>query len=64
MVDDSLTGPKLGALWALQHVTVNPEGVGLSPGDVSTRMLAAGFARTEGSEMIGGMTKLVIGYKS
>mmetsp|Transcript_77331 Transcript_77331/g.199062 ORF Transcript_77331/g.199062 Transcript_77331/m.199062 type:complete len:102 (+) Transcript_77331:3-308(+) len=64
MVDDNLAGPTLGALWALQHVTVNPEGLGLHPSSVSERMLAAGFARTESLEMIGGMTKLVIGYQS
>ena len=31
MVDDSLDGPPLGALWALQHVTVNADGIGLCP---------------------------------
>jgi len=63
MVDDSLDGPQLGALWALQHVAVNPEGLGLCPGNVASRMRAAGFARTEVLEMIGGMTKVVVGYK-
>ena len=28
MVDDSMDGPPLGALWALQHVTVNADGLG------------------------------------
>mmetsp|Transcript_37456 Transcript_37456/g.84432 ORF Transcript_37456/g.84432 Transcript_37456/m.84432 type:complete len:375 (-) Transcript_37456:47-1171(-) len=63
MVDDSLDGPVLGALWALQHVAVNPDGLGLHPGKVSTLMKAAGFVRTESLEMIGGMTKVVVGHK-
>lgn len=63
MVDDSLDGPALGALWALQHVTVNPEGLGLCPKEIVTRMVAAGFSTTETSEMIGGMTKVVVGHK-
>mmetsp|Transcript_109638 Transcript_109638/g.349819 ORF Transcript_109638/g.349819 Transcript_109638/m.349819 type:complete len:359 (-) Transcript_109638:109-1185(-) len=63
MVDDSLDGPQLGALWALQHVTVNPEGLGLCPANVVSRMSSAGFRRTEVMEMIGGMTKVIVGYK-
>ena len=31
MVNDSLDSPALGALWALQHVTVNADGLGLCP---------------------------------
>ena len=31
MVDDTRDGPALGAYWALQHVTVNPTGLGLAP---------------------------------
>lgn len=64
MVDDSLDGPKLGALWALQHVTVNADGLGLCPVEVSERMVAAGFeAATETREMIHGMTKLIVAHK-
>lgn len=63
MVDNSLDGPQLGALWALQHVTVNPDGLGLCPGHVVSRMRTAGFARTETLDLIGGMTKVVVGYK-
>lgn len=43
MVNDSLDGPELGALWALQHVTVNADGLGLCPAEVITRMGAGGF---------------------
>lgn len=64
MVDDSLDGPQLGALWALQHVTVNPEGLGLHPKAVIDRMLNAGFERAETMEMISGMTKVIIGHKA
>lgn len=63
MVDDSLDGPSLGALWALLHVTVNPGGVGLHPQLCSDLMLAAGFARTETLDMIRGMTKVIIAHK-
>jgi len=66
MVDDSLDGPLGGAIWALQHVTVNADGLGLAPREVVSRMLAAGFAsgKAETHEMISGLTKLVIGHKN
>ncbi len=38
MVNDSLDGPELGALWALQHVTVNADGLGLCPAEVIKRL--------------------------
>merc|ERR1712000_187892 len=47
MVDDSLDGPPLAALWALQHVTVNPEGLGLCPGTVASKIRDSGFSQTE-----------------
>jgi len=34
-VNDTLDSPELGALWALQHVTVNAEGIGLCPAEVT-----------------------------
>tara|TARA_B110001452_G_scaffold209518_1_gene179816 strand:- start:299 stop:817 length:519 start_codon:yes stop_codon:yes gene_type:complete len=65
MVDDSLDGPPLGALWALQHVTVNADGLGLCPAEIITRMAAGGFdaSKCESLEMIHGMTKLVVATK-
>jgi SAM-dependent methyltransferase len=63
MVNDSLDGPALGALWALQHVTVNADGLGLCPNEVGTRMTAAGFTGVETSEMINGMTTLIVAHK-
>eukprot|EP00928_Gymnodinium_smaydae_P003546 TRINITY_DN11263_c0_g1_i1.p1 TRINITY_DN11263_c0_g1~~TRINITY_DN11263_c0_g1_i1.p1 ORF type:complete len:407 (+),score=60.79 TRINITY_DN11263_c0_g1_i1:55-1221(+) len=65
MVDDDLRGPTLGALWALQHVTVNAEGLGLCPREVISRMGAAGFPvqTCTTQEMIHGLTKLIIAQK-
>lgn len=63
MVDDSLDGPLLGALWSLQHVAVNASGLGLHPANVTELMTKAGFGEVTQAEMIGGMTKLMIGKK-
>lgn len=63
MVDDTRDGPTLGAYWALQHVTVNPTGLGLAPCDISSRMKAAGFDHVEVFDMIAGMTKVVLATK-
>jgi ubiquinone/menaquinone biosynthesis C-methylase UbiE len=66
MVDDNLEGPALGALWGLQHVTVNASGLGLCPKEIGDRMALAGFdaSKTESMEMIHGMTKLIVAYKN
>merc|ERR1711972_1148472 len=66
MVNDSLDGPALGALWALQHVTVNADGLGLCPREIITRMGEAGFneSKCESLEMIHGMTKLIVAHKA
>ena len=63
MVNDTLDSPALGALWALQHVTVNADGLGLAPFEVIDRMKAAGFVDASSAEMIHGMTKLIVGHK-
>jgi len=63
MVNDSLDSPALGALWALQHVTVNASGLGLCPAEVGSRMTAAGFSGIETMEMIHGLTKLMVAHK-
>ena len=63
MVNDSLDSPALGALWALQHVTVNADGLGLSPAEVISRMDAAGFVDASSQEMIHGLTKLIVAHK-
>merc|ERR1712050_665072 len=66
MVNDSLDGPALGALWGLQHVTVNADGLGLCPQEIISRMGKAGFdtAKCETMEMILGMTKLIVAHKA
>jgi len=63
MVDDTLDGPELGALWSLQHIAVNADGMGLHPAAVKELMHGAGFHEVASSNMIGGMTKLVIGKR-
>ena len=63
MVNDSLDGPALGSLWALQHVTVNADGLGLCPQNIISRMEDAGFKDCEHMEMIHGMTKLIVAHK-
>jgi len=63
MVNDSLDSPALGALWALQHVTVNADGLGLCPAEVISRMESAGFADASTTEMIHGLTKLIVAHK-
>lgn len=66
MVNDSLDGPALGALWGLQHVTVNADGLGLCPSEIISRMGAAGFdtSKCETQEMIQNMTKLIVAHKA
>jgi SAM-dependent methyltransferase len=64
MVNDSLDSPALGALWALQHVTVNADGLGLCPAEVGARMTDAGFGNIETQEMIHGLTKLMVAHKA
>jgi len=66
MVNDSLDGPALGALWGLQHVTVNAQGLGLCPAEVIRRMAQAGFEenKCQTHEMIHGMTKLIVAHKA
>merc|ERR1719310_2249835 len=63
MVNDSLDSPALGAQWALQHVTVNADGLGLAPFEIIDRMNAAGFTDASSVEMIHGMTKLIVAHK-
>jgi hypothetical protein len=64
MVEDSMDGPKLTALWALQHMIFVPGGVGLTPGLVGGMMLEAGLSQVETAGHIPDMTKRVIGVKT
>ena len=61
MVDDSKDGPALGAYWALQHVTVNPNGLGLTPKLVAERL--SRFQQLESFDLIARMTKVVTATK-
>lgn len=63
MVDDSRTGPKLAALWQLQHVAFNPQAKSITSGWVRALMEAAGFVDIQVGEMIPGMTMMVHGRK-
>ena len=64
MVEDTLDGPRHAALWALQHVTVNAEGLGLHPGAVADRLRAAGFRVDAPRDLIRGMTKVIVAHAS
>lgn len=63
MVDDTRSGPRLAALWQLQHVAFNPRARSITSGWISTLMEEAGFADVEVGEMIPGMTMYVHGRK-
>ena len=62
-VDNDGEGPKNTALWALTHVTVNPEGMGLRPGRVTKLPLDEGFVGPEVDDMIPETTQLVVATK-
>jgi valacyclovir hydrolase len=62
-VDNDGEGPKNAALWALTHVTVNPEGMGLRPGRVAKLLLDEGFVSPKVDDMIPETTQLVVATK-
>ena len=62
-VDNNGQGPKSAALWALTHVTVNPEGMGLQPGRVTQLLLDQGFVSPQVHDMIPETTQLVVAIK-
>jgi len=63
MVDEDREGPKLAALWQLQHTAFNPKARSITSTYVRDLMEAAGFEGVEVSVMIPGMTMLVHGVK-
>ncbi|WP_428646045.1 methyltransferase [Roseibium sp.] len=63
MVDENREGPKLAALWQLQHTAFNPEARSITSSYVAGLMEAAGFQEIVTGEMIPGMTMLVHGRK-
>jgi len=63
MVDETREGPKLAALWQLQHTAFNPEARSITSSYVADLMAAAGFEEIKTRPMIPGMTTLVHGRK-
>ncbi|KZM49621.1 methyltransferase [Labrenzia sp. OB1] len=63
MVDENREGPKLAALWQLQHTAFNPEARSITSDYVAGLMEAAGFDEVRTEVMIPGMTMLVHGRK-
>ncbi len=63
MVDEGREGPKLAALWQLQHTAFNPHARSITGDYVRSLMEAAGFEDIEVRVMIPGMTMLVHGRK-
>ncbi|WP_299815324.1 methyltransferase [uncultured Roseibium sp.] len=63
MVDENREGPKLAALWQLQHTAFNPEARSITSDYVAGLMEAAGFDEVKTEVMIPGMTMLVHGRK-
>ncbi|POF29809.1 methyltransferase [Roseibium marinum] len=63
MVDENREGPKLAALWQLQHTAFNPEARSITSAYVAGLMEAAGFDQVRTEVMIPGMTMLVHGRK-
>jgi len=52
-------GPANAALWALAHVTVNPQGAGLAPKRIVQHLSDAGFVAPRVEPMIHSLTQLV-----
>ncbi len=63
IMDDERDGPYLTALWQLQHLVFTPGAMSLTPSEIVPHMEAAGFTGIEVSELIPGMTKLIVGRK-
>ena len=62
-VDNDGGGPKNAALWALTHVTVNPDGMGLRPARIAKLLTDAGFIGPRFDDMIPETTQLAVASK-
>jgi len=62
-VDNAGDGPKSAALWALAHVTVNPEGMGLRPNRVVGMLGREGFVAPRVDDLILGATQIIVATK-
>lgn len=63
VVDETREGPKLAALWQLQHTAFTPEARSLDDGWLKSALDAAGFASVTVRPMIPEMTMLAEGVK-
>ncbi|SFE12663.1 methyltransferase [Roseivivax sediminis] len=63
VVEADRSGPKLAALWQLQHTAFTPEARSVDAAGLSNLLSGAGFAETEVIEMIPAMTKLAVGRR-
>ncbi|NKB47764.1 MAG: methyltransferase [Alphaproteobacteria bacterium] len=64
VVSADRTGPKLAALWQLQHTAFTPQARSLDDAWLAAALTAAGYARISVEPMIPGMTMLAIGERS
>jgi ubiquinone/menaquinone biosynthesis C-methylase UbiE len=60
VVEPDRTGPRLAALWQLQHTAFTPEARSLDAASLAAELEAAGFADVSVDEMIPRMTKLAV----
>ena len=63
VVDADRTGPKLAALWQLQHTAFNPHLRSLDDAMLARELAEAGFADVEVAPMIPAMTMLAQGVR-
>ena len=63
VVETSREGPKLAALWQLQHTAFTPRAVSLDKGWLKGALTQTGFQEVSVSEMIPEMTMLAVGRK-
>lgn len=63
VVETGRNGPKLAALWQLQHTAFTPKARSLDDGWLASRISEAGFSSVSVDPMIPGMTMLAMGVK-
>jgi ubiquinone/menaquinone biosynthesis C-methylase UbiE len=59
LLDDDLRGPRLAALWALQHLAFTPDGAVLTPASLGVLLQESGFRVTSVEPLIPGLTQLL-----
>ena len=63
MVHNDGRGPRHAALWALAHVSVNPEGMGLRPNRIVRLLSDQGFAASKVDDLIPDATQMIVATK-